>query len=94
MLLLRSPTKSVIYFTEKITEVLEGEQNKRQKEFCKNGWVLFCVALGLDFKTDGTGQYLLVNLRFDSLNKLLLNLHNDVLPFAELALDCSFLTNA
>tara|TARA_R110002072_G_scaffold121230_6_gene254706 strand:- start:7544 stop:7681 length:138 start_codon:yes stop_codon:yes gene_type:complete len=38
-------TKSM---TVKTTEGIEGEQNKRQREFCKNGWVLFCGALGLD----------------------------------------------
>jgi len=33
--------------TQKVTEVLAAEQNKTQRKFCKNGWVLFCGALGL-----------------------------------------------
>jgi len=33
----------------KNTEGMAGEANKRQREFCKNGWVLFAVDLGLDF---------------------------------------------
>lgn len=40
----------MIYFTEKVTEVLAGEQNKR---LCNpdsfRGKILFCVALGLVF---------------------------------------------
>jgi hypothetical protein len=50
-------TKSMIHFTEKVTEVLAGEQNKRlcnpdnlSRPFGSyRGKILFCVALGLDF---------------------------------------------